>query len=258
MNQQILSISRTWTLMRHDIQINKKSLISAFGAIAGVSVGLFLIATLTSDNQVGFHESLFVNILMVGGFVASSVACSELHDKPKGLHYLMLPGSSLEKFVAKLLLTGIGWAIAATVVYILATIVGTLIVAPFGASNPGIFVPIGRELWQAIALYLVTQSIFLFGSIYFKKAAFFKTILLVGIAAFVLGFWYAMAGRVIFHEAFVGFGQPVGPIEEIFAPGPGFESLVGTFDVVGNIFLWAVTPIFFWIAGYLRLRETEV
>jgi len=244
--------------MRHDIQINKKSLISAFGAIAGVAVGVFLITSLTSDTQTGFHESLFVNILMVGGFVTSSVAFGELHDKPKGLHYLMLPGSTFEKYIAKLLLTSIGWAVAATATYIVATIVGSLIVSPFGLSNPGIFLPVGRELWQAIGSYLVIQSIFLFGSIYFKKAAFFKTVVNLVLAAFVLGFFYAMTARVVFNEAFVGFGTVEGPIAEIFAPGPGFEPLVRSLQVVGDIFLWAVTPIFFWIVGYMRLRETEV
>jgi hypothetical protein len=135
---------------------------------------------------------------------------------------------------------------------------GTLIVSPFGANNPGVFLPTAVEMWQTIGLYLVTQSFFLFGSIYFKKAAFFKTILLLGAASFALGLVYVLSARLIFHEAFVGFGETVGPIEEVFAPEAGFERLVRALNVVGDVFLWAITPIFFWVVGYLRLRETEV
>jgi hypothetical protein len=255
-----LNPPRIGILMRHDLQMNMKSLLSAAGTIAVIVFVAFVIASWTADGAADladFHPSLFLNVLLIGGLVVSSVAFSQMHEPTKGMHYVMLPGSTIEKYLARLLLTSVGWTVLAIVVYTASTLVAAAVAMPIFGETPGVFLPLGVDIWRGIAIYLVTQSIFLFGSIYFKKVAFLKTTLSLWLIAFVLGLVYATAARIAFADAFVGFLEAE-DFESVYQVNANLESLVDTLSVVGRILWWTVTPLFFWIVGVLRLKETEV
>lgn len=255
-----LNPRRIGALMRHDLQTNLKSLLSAMGTIASIAIVLFVITSWTSDpgdSMREFHPSLFLNFLLIGGYVVSSVAFTQMHEPTKGIHYMMLPGSTTEKYVARLLLTSVGWTVVTIVVYTAATVVAAAIATPIFDRTPGVFLPVGRELWRGIASYLVTQSVFLFGSIYFKKAAFFKTVLVAWASGIAIGVVYVAAGRIAFAQAFTGLFEAVN-IENVFRLTPQSESLLDGLSTVGRVLGWVVMPIFFWTVGLLRLRETEV
>lgn len=261
MNSLTLNPRRVGILMRHDLAVNLKSTLTGFGAVAGVTVALFLISAATgSDGSGEFHASLFANILVIGGFVVSSVAFSDLNDPKNGIHYLMLPGSTLEKYLAKLLLTSVGWTLAVILLYMVATALGAAIASLAFAQHPGVFVPVGRTTWNTIASYLVAQSIFLFGSVYFRKVAFLKVVLGSVAVAFSLGLVYLLAARIIFAEGFVGVLSVEAEQwqEMITITAPNAPAFFRTLGVIGDVFTWAVTPIFFWVVGFMRLRETEV
>ena len=66
MNTLTLSPARVGTLMRHDIATQSKSMLTGFGALAGVVIALFLIASASGGGS-EFHTSLFINILVIGG-----------------------------------------------------------------------------------------------------------------------------------------------------------------------------------------------
>ncbi|MFW6312463.1 MAG: hypothetical protein ACOC2N_01090 [Spirochaetota bacterium] len=259
-----VSPQRVGLLMRHDLATQRKSLTTAFITLAGVTFGLFMFAAATAGGA-GFHESVFANILFIGGYVVSSTAFAELHDPKSGVHYLMLPGSSLEKYLARLLLTSIGWTLAVLVGYIVMTGLSAAVAGIFFDTHPGVFLPARRAIWGGIGTYLVTQSIFLFGSIYFRKVAFLRTALSTIVVAISLGLIYLVAIRVFFAPAFIGAFETVGGVEQMITGPNGvgitefaLESVVPVFETLQRILLWVVTPVFFWIAGVLRLRETEV
>jgi hypothetical protein len=247
--------------MRHDLVTQRKSLLTGFGTLAGIVIALFFIAS-ASEGGSGFHTGLFMNILLIGGYVVSSVAFSELQDTKTGIHYMMLPGSTLEKYLAKLLLTSVGWVAAALLVYMLASAVAAALASIFFAQTPGYFLPIGRTIWNGIASYLVTQSIFLFASVYFRKVAFLKVALSAFVVAATLGIIYVLTARLLFAPVFTDmFGGPEASrilVEDLRLSTVQARSFLRTLEVVGDIFTWAVVPIFFWVAGVLRLRETEV
>jgi hypothetical protein len=173
----------------------------------------------------------------------------------------MLPGSALEKFAAKLLLTSVGWAAAVTVMTAVATALGAGIASVFFSVNPGIIVPLDREQWMIIATYLVSQSVFLFGSIYFRKTAFLKTALSVIAAAFVFALIWILAVRIYYApmliELFGGSDFQSVKIENVQLTPRGVAFL-SRLEVAGKVLSWAVVPLFFWTVGLFRLRETEV
>ena len=263
MNTLTLSPRRVGILMRHDIVRQSKSIVTGFATLAGIVIGLFLIASASGGGD-EFHTSLFVNILVIGGFVVSSTAFSELSDPKTGIHYLMLPGSTLEKYVAKLLLTSIGWTVSVLVLYVLASVVGTLLGGLFFATTPGVFLPASRAIWVSIAGYLVAQSVFLFGSIYFRKVALLKTALAAIVVAFSLGIVWVFATRLAFAPLFTGFFELAphysgsNPMAALDLDPARAQALARGIEAAGDVLTWIVTPILFWVVGILRLRETEV
>ena len=259
MNTLTFSPRRVGLLMRHDVASQKKSLLTGFLVIAGVTLGVFLI-TAASGGPREVLTNMFSNILLIGGFITASMAFSELQEQKTGVHYMMLPGSTLEKFTSKLLLTSIGWTVAVVIVFALGTVLGEAISSIFFATSPGIVLPTTRDMWITIATYLVSHSIFLFGSIYFRKAAFIKTAGSVIAAAFSLALIWVLVVRFAYAPA-LGTGTAAGGaginITGVQLTLQG-ETFLGTLGTVGDILYWAAMPIFFWILGILRLRETEV
>ena len=125
------------------------------------------------------HESivgLFNIFLFIGGSVFASTAFGDLYDKHKNLSWLMLPASTLEKFLAQLILS--------TVVYI-----GFLLLGFFFASyaanallqialnyDIGWFHPFEPRVWLFISKFLFFHALFFLGAAYFKRYVFIKTI----------------------------------------------------------------------------------
>jgi len=260
-----LKPARLWLQTRNDILANGRSLLTAMAAAAGVIIGLSILTSIgyTNSPDAGggraFHVPLYSVLLILGGFIVSSLAFADLHDERKGMFYLSLPGSLLEKYLSKLIQTSILWAIGATLVYFVASLIGAgLSELIFGGSHGG-YLPLSSEDLSIVWGYLVAQSIFLFGSIYFKKSAFLKTVLVAILFAFAYAFLMAVAGRIVFASEFARLIPSDAEMERLgerlVELSPRFERLA---DVIGRIVNYAIVPVFFWIAGFIRLRETEV
>jgi len=256
---------RLWLQMRNDILSNGRSLLVAMAAAGGVIIGLSILTSIgyIDEPHIGggraFHIPMYSTFLLLGGFIVTSLAFSDLHDERKGMFYLSLPGSILEKYLSRLLQTSVLWAIGATVVYFVASLIGAGISELlFGGSHGGYF-PLTLADLDIVLNYLVMQSIFLFGSIYFKKSAFIKTVLLLIVFAFSYAFVMAVAGRIVFASEFAHIiprDEEMNRLGEKFVElGPRLERPA---EVMGTIFNYAIQPIFFWVIGFLRLRETEV
>jgi len=257
------SFRRVGLLMRDYLAMQKKSLITGFAAIAGIGFGAFLI-TSASGGDALVLRTMFLNILLIGGYVSASVSFTDLHDGKTGVHYLMLPGSSLEKYVSRLLLTSVGWVAATIATFVAATSLGAVVSGIFFETRPDVFLPTGRALWISIATFLVTQPIFVFGSIYFRKVAFLKITLSAMAVAFSLAILYLIAARLLFAPAFTGLFETAGDAGDIvLGNGMTMEEfavakLVPVMTTVQRTLTWVLVPVFFLVAGVLRLRETEV
>jgi hypothetical protein len=260
-----LQPQRVWLLIRNDITTNVKNLAIAFGAAAGMITVLNVLTSIgyIDPDRVGvgrvFHVPMFSIFLIVGGCIASSLIFSEVHDDRRGLNYFTLPASLLEKYVARLLQTAILWPAAVIAAYSVTSLIGAGIAQLLFGESHGFYFPVFISDWDIVLSYICAHVVFVFGSIFFKKSAFIKTVFAVVVVAFSAALYVMIVGRIAFNAEFARFFPTEAEMDRLtemlnLAIG-AHEQL---FRVIGDIFSYAAVPVFFLVVGFVRLRETEV
>ncbi len=254
-------------LLLRDFAGGYKSLLVAMAAVAG---SVLLVSALTvlgrklsglTTGMANFYPSFFQNLLFLGGFIVASLAFREVRQNGGGTFYLTLPASSLEKFASKLLATSVGYALGCLVFFTAVAAVSEGINRLIFGFGNYFFNPFDLEVLEEIGYYLVFQSVFLLGSVWWKKLAFVKTVLTIQAVAVGIILVAAVALRIVFRQYFHGW-----QIDFAFVPGwpllmeqttLGFGPLVQIARVVRIVFLAGTAPVC-WLISWLRLREIEV
>ncbi len=113
-----------------------------------------------------------------------------------------------------------------------------------------------NDIFRIIGIYMVTQTVFLFGSTTFKKRAFIKTLLFlflfsVTIYLIVIAFGMSVIYRFAIFNIVTNNNQlPFTPELKYF-----FEN---TFPLISKILFWYVIAPFFMIVSYFKLKEREI
>lgn len=239
---------------------------SAFGALVMSARGAAE-GTVQGNGYFGYFQGL----LFLGGFIATSLAFREVWQNGSGIAYLTLPGSLLEKFVVKLLVTSVGFAVGATV-FITATAAASeaLDRLVFGVGH-GFFNPFTPAVLQAVARYLVVQSFFLLGSLWFRKLAFVRTVLWLILFAAAFGILAMIALRIGLSSHLGAAAGRAGSmrfggwsfnlngmgLQDLFTPGSRGYSGAMAFKIAAEALFIALAPAC-WVAAYFRLGEAEV
>jgi uncharacterized membrane protein HdeD (DUF308 family) len=267
------SLKRIAYLLKKDVVEIYRPAVLVSATVAGVLLVVSLLICIFGDGSaarasfpqgVQGHDVVFGLLLVLGGALITSRAFSEVHDRSRNHEWFMLPASTLEKFLNRLVLTSVGYSIIVIVGYFAATAITAGITLAVTGNHLGIFNPLDREVWQAVANYWLAQSIFLFGAAYFRKTHFVKTVLSVIVLAISLGIFTAIVLRIVFTGYFDGL-EPTAELARLFENfddrfiwfGWG-ERLARTLSVIANIIRWGVIGPLFWTLTYFRLRETEV
>lgn len=259
MNALTLNFDRTRIFVRNDIRTNLRSLLTGIAAAAGVLLVLDILI-LTFGGDVSGRDETFGAILGIGGYILTSLAFLDLHDAKRASHYLTLPGSTLEKYVSRLLLTTVGWTLLAMAFFTLTTLVSAGISMVIFRDAGEIFLPVTRRTWNSVGTYIVTQSIFLFGAVYFKKNHLLKTILAAVLFAFGFSLVSLLTARLAFIGEFAGILPTEAELNRLFGDVSNDANLrfAESLATIGRVVYWSVMPLYFWILGYRRMRETEV
>lgn len=252
---EVFNIERFFTASKSEVLLKRKNILITTGAILGLML-IISIASINSTGQWNMHLVFYPLILLIGGVVISSMVFNDLHQWPKNIHYLMTPTSMFEKWLAKLLFTTIFFIVLSTVLYFLFSLLSMGITSLiFGRAHP-LFNPFHPVIIKLAGLYLIVQSVFFFGSIYFKKYALVKTLLSITAIVILLGLFAGLVFRIafagFFREGFWGI-QLEGQMFDWERGQNFFESL----GVILEIVLKFVIPPLFWGLSYFRLRESE-
>ncbi|MGC4036660.1 MAG: hypothetical protein QM764_11910 [Chitinophagaceae bacterium] len=277
-NRWLLLVSKHWSE-------NRKKYMLGILAITGVILIWFLFNILMEPSypmpfgtQVGTY---FVGLFIVGCLYASTLF-SDLSSKSRGINFLSLPASQLEKTLTALLYGVVIFFVAYTVMFYIADIImvkiGNSVAQVYwkrNHPNGGTLTPqsvvnifnlergkqLPHELNMGLAFvlgYFAVQSAYLLGSVYFTRFSFIKTT--VSLLVFVL-FIILFVGKVMdsfmphggFYEGFTSYrlNQNLGEEERIIR----LPEWIGSAIIF--LFKYAFAPIF-WITTYFRVKEKEI
>lgn len=219
---------------------NKKKDLLMFSIFILISI----FCGVTNSTEVGYF--LFVILLLL----YSGRVFEMLKHPATGGHYLMIPASTGEKVLSGIILTNI---------YYLGVL--WLII------NSGIFLGIHIRQWitpdfllsietsadmqhlfqidfQMVILYFLYTSVFMFGSVYFRRQAIGKTLLTILALAI---FFIAIDSSLLYYFANssqISFSSNVLPVYN-------WNEWMGNVMIVFAI-------LYFWMLTYFRLKETEI
>jgi hypothetical protein len=255
-----ISVRRLGLLLRRDFSAGYKSVFIAMAAVGGF---VLLVSVLSAFGR-GRDPipQLYFPLLFIGGFVVTSLIFKELHLNGQSVFYLTLPGSSLEKFLSKLLVSSLGYAFGSLFFYTAVSSAAEGINRVIFGYGHAFFNPFQRDVLLAVAVYVVTQAVFLVGSVYFRKLAFIKTNLYLWLFGIVLTFLVAVVGWIIFRDYAVGSRIELEPYMDALGRSGEMKAVLRPmaekFLQVAKVLFWGAAAPVCWIISYLRLRETEV
>jgi len=207
-------------------------------------------------------------IIYIMGFIFAAKLFKIFSYTPGGMHYLLIPATHLEKLVANILLSTVYFFGMILLTFSIGNIIGTnLINVLFNQTNsiswdmfslsnthsigniPSAF---GSPFIGMIFIFFIIQSVFLLGSIYFKRGGLGRTMLSI------FGFFLLLVIIELFMAKimFGSFSVTDNMMASLnFSPenSPTIKIIEYLFKIVNCL----LTP-FLWVVTYFRLTEKQV
>jgi hypothetical protein len=218
-------------------------------------------------------------LLLVAGAFFAARFFREIHSPANGMNYFMIPATQLEKLTVSIGIIVVYYFGMFLFTYVIGNLIGTglnMLLAEVDASSSALnlFHPTelkwqlfevskhgGMELklfhgsaddspfiWLFFQAFLVIQSIFMLGGIYFKRNQTLKTIFTITVVGFVFLMLLILGLGLIGWENLHGIN---GMNHEHFL------HVWKVFKIITKVFLYSLVP-FLWITSYFRLTEKEV
>jgi len=253
----IFNIKRFGLLLRNDLFRHYRTLLIGAGTVAAVYFVIILIPMIFANDCVDreFNEWFFPTTLLICGFLLSAASFKDIHLAQKNTAFFMLPASRLEKLSSRILLTSIIYLLISILFYFILNMISVLLAELIGCGLFPVLNPFSKEIMTILGIYLISQSIFIFGSIYFKSHAFMKT----GLSLFALfnavGLFAMLVFRIVFNDFFDhSFFMHDFMVSDFFFLKDFSKTLL---SVLKYLVIFCLAP-YFWIVSYIRLGEKEV
>ena len=248
----VFSLQRFYLVLRRHMMYNQKTLLVSFAAAGAFLLVVSFLNTFTSRGEFSIEtfNILGMVLLFVGGFLLTSRVFNELHTPARGQFFLTLPASNLEKLATAWLVSAPVYTIIALLGLTLVSLLASLLSALAFGSGIMVFNPLTKPVIFMAGIYLVTQSVFLLGAVYFRKNNFMKTLL----ALFVIQAVISTVLSLVFYLMFGRGGFQLTGEEIMVFPAFLTEWLPRIMKVV----FWGLTAPFFLVVSYVRLKEREV
>ncbi len=254
-----ISLDRLGYLLKKDIAgIVTKTLIVT-GAVAAFILFISALNAYNRPDSGQFYFRFFKDILFFGGFIITAGSFTDMHKKETAQNFLLLPASTFEKFLSRLILTSAGYAVITIAGMMLLSYISEGINILIFSRHNGLFNPLNKNVWLLVAHYMVTQSIFFLGSVYFRKYNFIKTINVIFLFVILVSIVLFLFLRIVFFDFFSNFFK-LDPSAYSFRWGisnvyPENLSSLVTFI---KISYWIIPAPLFWIISYFRVKEAEI
>jgi hypothetical protein len=252
---ELFSWRRLGLLIRADVVNGYRSLLIVSVTLAGIMLLSGLLLGRSTAPGSSFYLSWFAVILFLWGPVATSRAFRELHSKRSNEAYLLLPASSLEKTLVRLLFVSVGLVAFVLAFTLLMSYVTETMGSALGRRNSP-FEPFAPAVWVLIAHYVAIQSVYFLGAAWFRKGNFIKTSLAVTAITIGLLMFALVLARIVFAPYFGGaISEAVVAVESLYR---SHRIAFAAGAVVAKALYFVALPVVCWVAAWFRVMETQV
>jgi len=229
--------------------------------------GIATICMMFLRNNIGgiFGFAIITCVVRTGQFFR------EIHSPTNQINYFMIPATQIEKFVVSLLYTIVYFWTMMLVVYIIGNISGTFVnnlLANIGLVSDILGIHYSSLDWimfdsirngndntffLVFLAILIIQSIFLLGSIYFKRNQILKTCFVLIILTVFLVIIGAVEAKYFLADTIAKHSEMY-ELEYGVAYKQGWGAVT---KIVSRIFFYLLAP-YLLLTSYIRLTEKEV
>jgi|GEM_PF-3310876 len=262
MQRFIFEPSRFLKVLMLEIASNSRKFLSETGGAAAVIMIIFILTAFSGNAQSFFQNSLPVSawfgpLLFIGGLFLSTRAFHDIHQKDQSYLFFMLPASTLEKLAARTFLYAVLFPVYVLLFLFLLSSAASLVHLIFFGSAVNIVKVFSSVYLKITGIYIITQSMFIYASVHFRKNAFFKFSMITAVLQFAVMFYFLFLARVLFWE-FIPMTSFSGNIDYLIGDFSVFKDhFLGWFHVLKFIFFYLLAP-FFWFLSLVKLEESEV
>jgi hypothetical protein len=269
---QFFSFKRFSLLISKHWAENKKRYGLSVLAIIGLLITWFVFILMTDPGELMEEDvqqvTFFMALFAVGAFYASQYF-RHLGSREKGSNFLLVPASAFEKLLCALVYAVFFFFIAFVAAFYLVDVLMVAIANALSADevisgkteianvfDVNLFPGQGEFNINLLVFFFSVQSIFLLGSIYFKKYSFVKTIIGGFIGCFIIFLvMYFLFTNVLpsgdFISGLTSYRVHVDGINDHVVEVPTWIT-----DIL-RVAFYAIAP-FGWIVTYFRLKEKQV
>lgn len=248
---------RIYLMLRNAVVLNRSSIVVVSAAVAGVAILISFLDALGACRSL-LHRNLYLMVFISGGLLCTSRSFRSLHDPIKGLSWLLLPASLLEKTIVHILLTTVIYAAGSMLLFVVISMVSEALNQMLLSRHHGLFMPIDPLVLKSALTYTAIQAPFLAGAAYFRKHALSKTILVLMGFSVLLAIGIFAALRIIFGNQWTGMNFEL--MLNGTDGGIAWKQLLQigrTAAGTAKVLFWIIIPVVSWTICYFRLKETE-
>lgn len=266
---QTLDWSRTCLLFKKYLYENRKSYPLLFLAIAGFFIlwmGVYLLFSNPNLFNERFQVFYYFTGLFLSGCLYGGILFSELGSKPKAINYLMVPVSSLEKFICVLFFGVLGFFIGYSAIFYIIDVAAVSIANLRNGTQWSVINPLFIDQYENIFfegplshifyIYFAAQALFILASIYFSKHSLFKAIVCLGLLWVFLMLFFMLIRATLppgwFYNGIDTY--------EVFEPSGQLKTVSVPSWITGILvfFFKFLVPPLLWIAAYYKLKEKQL
>ena len=199
------SPQRLLLLTKRIFAFNKKTWLTGAIIVYGFLALIWFVPIFTAfhvwhDFQTSRLLSAATFFYSLGGLFITSSIFDQLHTPSTAFLELTLPATTFEKLLSSWLISSVLFSVVAIAGYFILITFLQLITTFIGPSNFSmeIFNPFSWEIIKLVLTYFVYHSMFMLGSVYFKKNNFLKTLLVLILISVSFAF---ITGLLAFFQA---------------------------------------------------------
>lgn len=271
MSINYFDITRFFSVLKIDL-IKAKSM----AIVCLIPYALYIFVGLLSAYLFRFPLTVkpFLVLSLLVAPLSVSIMFSRLHDDKKAVMELLIPASSIEKFLSKLLIATVFYFLATLIFAFFASFVLMLLSLPvlkekaeiFSLLKPFISFSVGEfslnmSYSRLYLIYITVMSFFFFGAVFFKKHHVIYTVLFILLVSFVFGIISRFLAALIMPDLFTASGAVSAYTREAMAEAiETNESVKAGLERVSyfvGIYFNAILPLVFYIISYFTLTDME-